>query len=284
MTGKLKGLQMELQDGAFPLVKGIVHSVKPEEAFADVDYAVFCGSLPRGKGMERKDLLSKNGKIFKEQGKYIDQYASKDVKVLVVGNPANTNCLVLMKNAPSINPKNFSALTRLDHNRLLGQVGEKLGIPDVEQFKNFTIWGNHSKTQYPHIDYGTYEKNDVSYPVTGLLNDKEYIEGDLIKNVAERGAKIIEQRQLSSAASAASASCDHVRDWFLGTKDSWVSMAVISNGEYGAPKDVIFSFPCVCKNGQWTIVEGLKISDFSKKKIEETGNELKQEKEMALSE
>lgn len=283
MKNALEALKMEVFDGAFPLVKGIVATSNPEEAFADVDYAILCGARPRSKGMERKDLLSANGKIFEEQGKYFEKYASKNVKVVVVGNPANTNSLVLMKNAPSINPKNFTALTRLDHNRMIAQLGEKLNINDMEKFKNCAIFGNHSSTQYPFIDYGYLYDNGVALPLRSLVNDSEWTDGEFLKNVQQRGAKIIEARKMSSAASAASAACDHMRDWVLGTeKGTWVSMAVISNGEYGAPKDVIFSFPVTCQNGEWNIVHGLKLNDFSKKKIEETGKELLGERKMAL--
>lgn len=278
----LNGLRMELFDGAFSLIKGIVASTDPEIAFSSVDYAILCGSRPRTKGMERGELLSINGKIFEEQGKYFEKYANRSVKVLVVGNPANTNCLVLLKNAPSINPRNFSALTRLDQNRMIAQIGEKLGEQDLDKIKNCTIWGNHSATQYPHIDYGVFENNDIALPLVGLINDKSWIEDEFIKTVQQRGAKIIEARGLSSAASAASAACDHVRDWVLGTTDSWTSMGVISNGEYGVPKDVIFSFPVTCKDGEWKIVSNLKLSEFAKQKIELTAKELVEEKEMAL--
>jgi malate dehydrogenase len=283
MADALNGLKMEVFDGAFPLVKGIVATTKPEEAFLDLDYAIMCGARPRSKGMERKDLLEINGKIFQEQGKYFEQYASRDVKVLVIGNPANTNCLTLLKNAPSINPKNFTALTRLDHNRMIAQLGEKLKVKDVEKLKNGIIWGNHSSTQFPHIDYAVYEDGDFEVPIVGLVNDRKWVDDEFIKTVQQRGAKIIEARKLSSAASAASAACDHMRDWVNGTKEgTWVSMAVISKGEYGAQKDVVFSFPVTCKNGDWSIVEGLKLSEFAVKKIEETSKELKQEREMAL--
>jgi malate dehydrogenase len=226
--------------------------------------------------------LENENKIFEEQGKYFEKYANKDVKVLVVGNPANTNCLVLLKNAPSINPRNFTALTRLDHNRMIAQIGEKLGEQDLEKIKNCTIWGNHSATQYPNIDYGVFENNDIALPLVGLINDKPWIEDEFIKTVQQRGAKIIESRGLSSAASAASAACDHVRDWVLGTGDVWTSMGVISSGEYGAPKDVIFSFPVTCKNGDWKVVNNLKLSEFAKQKIELTSKELVEEKEMAF--
>lgn len=279
----LKGLKMEVMDGAFSLVRGIVASTDPIEAFSHVDYAIMCGARPRTKDMERKDLLSLNGKIFEEQGKFFEKYASRNVKVCVVGNPANTNCLVLIKNAPSINPNNFTALTRLDHNRMIAQLGEKLHIRDLSQFKNCTIWGNHSSTQYPHIDFGVFDNSEIALPLAGLINDKVWIEGEFIKTVQQRGLKIIEARKLSSAASAASAACDHIRDWVLGTNENtWVSMAVYSRGEYGAAKDLVFSFPVTCKNGEWKIVEGLQLSEFSVKKIAETSEELLQERKMAL--
>ncbi len=283
MKDALLGLKMEVLDGAFSLVKGVITTSDPEEGFSEVDFAILCGARPRSKGMERKDLLSLNGKIFEEQGKYFDKYSNKNVKVCVVGNPANTNCLVLIKNAPSINPRNFTALTRLDHNRMIAQIGEKIGELDLDKIKNCTIWGNHSSTQYPHIDYGVLDNDEIALPLVPLINNKDWIENEFILNVQQRGAKIIEARKLSSAASAASAACDHIRDWVLGTNDnSWVSMAVYSNGEYGAEKDIVFSFPVTCKNGEWTIVKGLKLSDFAKKKIELTSKELAEEKEMAL--
>ena len=283
MKDALKGLKMEVMDGAFPLVKGIVATSDPEEGFSDLDFAVLCGARPRSKGMERKDLLSLNGKIFEDQGKYFDLYSKKSVKVCVIGNPANTNCLVLIKNAPSINPRNFTALTRLDHNRMIAQIGEKINEHNLDKIKNCTIWGNHSSTQYPHIDYGVLDNNEVALPLVPLINDKVWIEDEFIKTVQQRGAKIIEARKLSSAASAASAACDHIRDWVLGTNDnSWVSMGVYSEGQYGAARDVVFSFPVTCKDGEWSIVQGLKLSDFAKSKIELTSNELLEEKEMAL--
>lgn len=283
MEEALKGVRMEVFDGAYSLVKGIVATTKPEVAFADVDYAVMCGSRPRTKGMERSDLLSINGKIFEEQGKYFDKYASRNVKVLVVGNPANTNCLSLIKNAPSIDPKNFTALTRLDHNRMIAQIGEKLNLTDLNKIKNCTIWGNHSLTQFPHIDYGVLKEGENSLPLNTLINDKEWVDDIFIKNVSQRGAQIIAARKLSSAASAASSACDHMRDWILGTEnDNWVSMGVISHGEYNAEKDVVFSFPVHCKDGEWTIVKGLQLNSFAEKKIKETGEELRQEKEMAF--
>lgn len=278
----LRGLEMELNDGAFDLLRGIIATTEPEVAFKNIDYAILCGAKPRSKGMERKDLLSQNAKIFEQQGQYFEQYAKKTVKVLVVGNPANTNALILIKNAPSIDPKNFTALTRLDHNRLISQVSSKLQIRN-DQISNVTIWGNHSSTQYPHLDYATIQWAHRQLPVVPLLNNLQYVEDELIKKVQQRGAEILKARKLSSAASAASSACDHMRDWVQGTSNGkWVSMGVYSNGEYGVPKDVVFSFPCICINGHWRIVEDLKLSDFAIKKLQITGKELEEEKSMAL--
>ena len=219
----LKGLSMELFDGAFDLVKGIVYSTDPTVAFKDIDYAVLCGAKPRSQGMERKDLLTANAKIFEEQGKYFDKYAKKTVRVCVVGNPANTNALILCKNAPSINPKNFTALTRLDHNRAISQLSEKLKIEN-EKIKNVVIWGNHSSTQYPDIDYAYVDNHNTgnffaNIPIKSLIADNKWVEGEFMKTIQQRGAAIIAARKLSSAASAASAACDHIRDWFLGTPE-----------------------------------------------------------------
>jgi malate dehydrogenase len=219
----LKGLSMELFDGAFENLKGIVYSVEPQVAFKDVDYAILCGAKPRTQGMERKDLLTANAKIFEEQGKYFDQYAKKNVKVCVVGNPANTNALILSKNAPSISPKNFTALTRLDHNRAIAQVAEKLSI-DNDKIKNVIIWGNHSATQYPDVDYSYLQLHHLAcyteahVPTKSLIGNDKWIQGEFIKTVQQRGAAIIQARKLSSAASAASAACDHMRSWVLGTE------------------------------------------------------------------
>jgi malate dehydrogenase len=214
---------MELTDGAFDILKGIVCSVDPAVAFKDVDYAILCGAKPRSQGMERKDLLTANAKIFEEQGKYFDKFARKNVKVCVVGNPANTNALILSKNAPTINPKNFTALTRLDHNRAIAQVAEKLNI-DNGKIKNVIIWGNHSATQYPDIDYSYIESHSlphtikVNIPLKSIIGNDKWIQGDFIKTVQQRGAAIIQARKLSSAASAANAVCDHMRSWVLGTE------------------------------------------------------------------
>ena len=218
----MKGLSMELMDGAFDNLKGIVYSSDPAIAFKDIDYAILCGAKPRSQGMERKDLLTANAKIFEDQGKFFDKYARKNVKVCVVGNPANTNALILSKNAPTISPKNFTALTRLDHNRAVAQIAEKLNV-DNEKIKNLIIWGNHSATQFPDVDYSYLNSHNLdhstksSVPVKSLVGDDKWIQGEFIKTVQQRGAAIIQARKLSSAASAASAACDHMRSWVLGT-------------------------------------------------------------------
>lgn len=273
----LQGVKLELIDCAFPLLKDVVATADPIEAFKDIDFAILCGAKPRLQGMERKDLLKANVEIFKQQGNYFDQYAKKDVKVCVVGNPANTNCLALIKNAPSINPNNFTALTRLDHNRLLAQVGSKLKVTDYSEIKNIAIWGNHSSTQYPYIDYSMYNNKRLNN-----IFEKSWIEGELISSVQQRGAQILEKRNLSSVASAAKAICEHMRDWVNGTNE-WVSMGVYSRGEYGSDKDIVFSYPVTCQNGEWKIVEDLKLSDFAKSKLKLTSDELTQEKELAFS-
>jgi malate dehydrogenase len=220
---KVRGVAMELFDGAFEILKGIVVSCDPAVAFKDIDYAVCCGAKPRSKGMERGDLLSGNAKIFEQQGKYFDQYAKKTVKVVVVGNPANTNCLILSKNAPSINPRNFTALTRLDQNRSMSQISAKLNVENAK-IKNITIWGNHSATQYPDLDNAFIQDHQTNnfignVPVKSLVSDEKWIQGEFMKTVQQRGGAIIAARKFSSAASAASAACDHVRDWFLGTEE-----------------------------------------------------------------
>lgn len=221
--GKVNGVAMELFDGAFENLKGIVVSCDPAVAFKDIEYAILCGAKPRSKGMERKDLLSGNAKIFETQGKYFDQYAKKNCKTVVVGNPANTNALILSKNAPSINPRNFTALTRLDQNRSISQISNRLAVEN-EKIKNITIWGNHSATQYPDLDNAYIQNHKTNnfignIPVRSLVGDDKWIEGEFMKTVQQRGAAIIAARKLSSAASAASAACDHIRDWFLGTED-----------------------------------------------------------------
>ena len=221
---KLKGQYMELVDGAFKLLTGVAYSTDPSVAFKDVDYAVMCAAKPRSAGTERKDLLTGNAKIFEEQGKYFDKYANKNVKVCVVGNPANTNALICAKNAPTINQNNFTALTRLDHNRAVAQISEKLNIPS-DKIKNLTIWGNHSSTQYPEIDYSFIKCHNLgssittNVPIKSLISDDKWVYGEFIQTVQQRGAAIIKERKLSSAASAASAACDHMKSWVLGTEE-----------------------------------------------------------------
>lgn len=284
MAKSLEGVKMELQDGAFPLVSEIVVTTSTDKGFKEIDVALLVGSKPRGKGMERKDLLRDNGNIFKSQGKDLEKYAKKNVKVCVVGNPANTNALMCSLNAPSIPKENFTALTRLDQNRAIGQIAEKVGVP-VESVKNVIIWGNHSATQYPDISHATLS----NYPVVDQADsvkscvDEEWYKKTFIPTVQKRGAAIIEARNLSSAASAANAVCDHVHDWIVGTKPGEVvSMGVISDGNsYGIKDGINYSFPVTCKDGKWTIVEGYSIDSFSKEKMQATEKELFEEKSQA---
>lgn len=271
----LQGLVMELNDCAFPLVRGIVASDDPNKAFKDVDYALLVGARPRGPGMERKDLLMENAKIFSVQGKALNEHASRSVKVLVVGNPANTNALIALKNAPALDPRNFTAMTRLDHNRALSQLAEKTGS-HINDIRHMTIWGNHSSTQYPDIANTT-----VAGKAAGGLVDNIWYVDEFIPTVQQRGAAIIKARGASSAASAASAALDHIRDWALGTpSDDWTSMAVYSNGNpYDVADDIIYSFPVNCKNGDYRIVEALKINDFSRERITQSERELLEERD-----
>ena len=270
----LKGVAMELDDCAFPLLQEIITTDDAEVAFKDADYALLVGARPRGPGMERKDLLEANAAIFSAQGKAIDKVASKDIKVLVVGNPANTNALITQRNAPSINPRQFTAMTRLDHNRALTQLAQKTGTT-VTDIKKMTIWGNHSATQYPDISK-TLVKGDGA---EGLVDNSWYQE-TFIPDVQQRGAAIIKARGASSAASAANAAIDHMNTWALGSDaDDWVSMGVYSDGSYGVAEGLIYSFPCVCKNGDWEIVQGIDISEFSQEKMTATETELKEERD-----
>lgn len=270
----LAGVVMELRDCAFPLLADIVTSDDPLVAFKDADYALLVGAMPRKAGMERGDLLGANGGIFKPQGEALNQVASRDVKVLVVGNPANTNALIAQQNAPDLDPKQFTAMVRLDHNRALSQLAEKTGQP-VSAIKNITIWGNHSSTQYPDLSHATVN----GQPALDLV-DRAWYEKEYIPTVAKRGAAIIEARGASSAASAASAAIDHMRDWALGTPEGeWVSMAVPSDGSYGIPEGLIYGFPVRTRNGQYEIVQGLEISDFSRQKMDATAKELEEERE-----
>ena len=270
----LNGVVMELNDCAFPTLAGIVATDDPNVGFKDADYALLVGARPRGPGMERKDLLEANAKIFSGQGKAINDHASRDIKVLVVGNPANTNALITQQNAPDINPANFTAMTRLDHNRALSQLAEQTG-KHVNDIKHMTIWGNHSATQYPDISNCLVE----GFEATSLV-DEHWTRNVFIPTVQKRGAAIIKARGATSAASAASAAIDHVRDWALGTANGdWVSMAIPSDGSYGIAEGVIYSFPVTCKNGQYEIVQGLEIDDFSRQRMDETRAELQEERD-----
>ncbi|MEZ4246708.1 MAG: malate dehydrogenase [Polyangiales bacterium] len=269
----LEGVIMELDDCAFPLLAGVNASDDPNVAFKDVGAAMLVGAKPRGPGMERKDLLRENGPIFTSQGKALSDHAKRDVKVVVVGNPANTNCLIAQRNAPDLDPSCFSALMRLDQNRAMTQIAQKLGKP-VTDVKKMTIWGNHSATQYPdafHAEVG-------GESAAKLIGDQEWIEKTFIPTVQQRGKAIIDARGKSSAASAASAAVDHIRNWALGTaKGDWVSMAVPSDGSYGIPKGLIYGFPVTCEGGKWSIVQGLEIDAFSRAKMDATAKELEGE-------
>jgi malate dehydrogenase len=269
----LEGVIMELEDCAFPLLAGIEASDDPRKGFEGTEVALLVGARPRTKDMERKDLLGANGKIFVPQGKALNDVASRNVKVLVVGNPANTNSYIAMKSAPDLPRESFSAMVRLDQNRAMSQVAKKLGCP-VTDVKKLTIWGNHSATQYPDAYHA--EVNGKS--VASLVNDQAWIEKDFIPKVQQRGKAIIEARGASSAASAASAAIDHVRDWVLGTpKGDWVSMAVPSDGSYGIPEGIMYGFPTTCEAGKWSIVQGLEIDAFSRARMDATLQELQEE-------
>lgn len=271
----LKGVVMELQDCAFPLLADIVQTDDAKVAFKDIDYALLVGARPRGPGMERKDLLEANAAIFSAQGKALDEVASRDVKILVVGNPANTNAVIAQRNAPNLDPRNFTAMTRLDHNRAIAQLAEKTDST-VNDVKKMIIWGNHSSTQYPDLTECTVNGK----PALDLV-DREWYESTYIPEVQQRGAAIIKARGASSAASAANAAIAHMRTWAMGTDENdWVSMGVYSNGEYGIAKGLIYSFPCTCSNGDWSIVEGVDVSsDFSKDKMGATEQELSEERD-----
>jgi malate dehydrogenase len=270
----LEGVLMELNDCAFPLVAGVVTTDDPNVAFKDADYALLVGSRPRGPGMERSDLLKANGAIFTVQGKALNDHASRNVKVLVVGNPANTNALICMKNAPDLNPRNFTSMMRLDHNRSMSQIATKTGSHPTKVEK-VVVWGNHSSTQFPDISYATVDGAAVKDKV-----DNDWYEQYFIPTVQQRGAAIIKARGSSSAASAASAAIDHMRDWAMGSGGRWVSMGVCSDGNsYGVSSGLMFAFPIVCENGEWKEVTGLPVSDFARKMIKATEAELLSEKE-----
>ncbi|MDF1820862.1 MAG: malate dehydrogenase [Alcanivoracaceae bacterium] len=270
----LKGVVMELEDCAFPLVAGIVQTDDANVAFKDADYALLVGARPRGPGMERKDLLEANAAIFSAQGKAINDNASKGIKVLVVGNPANTNALIAQRNAPDIDPRQFTAMTRLDHNRAMAQLANKLG-KTVNDIQKMTIWGNHSSTQYPDLHHCVIDGKSAIDEV-----EQDWYEGTYIPEVQQRGAAIIKARGASSAASAANAAIDHMRSWALGTAEGdWVSMGIYSDGSYGIQEGLIYSYPCVCKNGDWEIVQGLACNEFSTDRMKATEQELAEERD-----
>ncbi|MFT6098362.1 MAG: malate dehydrogenase [Arenicella sp.] len=271
--GALEGVVMELNDCAFPLLQDVVISDQPEVAFKDADYALLVGDRPRGPGMERKDLLEANAAIFSVQGKAMNKVASRDIKVLVVGNPANTNALIASANAPDIDAGQFTAMMRLDHNRSLSQLAEKTGA-HTTGIKRMTVWGNHSNTQYPDITNAT-----VNGKAASELVDQAWLEESFIPTVQERGAAIIKARGASSAASAAAAAIDHMRTWAMGTADGdWVSMGIPSDGSYDIEPGIMYSYPVTCKDGKYEIVQGLEISEFSRSRMNVTENELREER------
>ncbi|HKE94592.1 MAG TPA: malate dehydrogenase [Povalibacter sp.] len=272
--GALQGVVMELNDCAFPTLNRIVATDDAKVAFKDCNFALLVGARPRGPGMERKDLLLANAQIFSAQGKALDAVASRDVRVLVVGNPANTNALIAQRNAPGLNPRNFTAMVRLDHNRALSQLAEKTGV-HYNKIRKAIIWGNHSATQYPDLHHAT-----VDGKAALSLIDQQWYADTFIPVVQQRGAAIIKARGASSAASAASAAIDHMRDWLKGTADGdWVSMGVPSDGSYGIPAGVIYGYPVTCKNGEYQIVQGLSVNDFSRQRMDATHKELQEERE-----
>jgi malate dehydrogenase len=269
----LKGVMMEVEDCAFPLVAGMVGTGDPKVAFKDADVALLVGARPRGPGMERKDLLLENAKIFTEQGRALDAVASRKVRVLVVGNPANTNAYIAMKSAPSLPKGNFTAMLRLDHNRALAQLSNKSGKP-VSSIRKLVVWGNHSPTMYPDYRFATIDGK----PAKDVINDENWNRNEFIPKVGKRGAAIIEARGLSSAASAANAAIDHMHDWVLGTNGEWTTMGIPSDESYGIPKDVMYGYPVVCANGEYKIVQDLPIDDFSRERMNHTLKELEEER------
>jgi malate dehydrogenase len=270
----LEGVVMEVNDCAYPLVQDIIVTDDANVAFKDVHYAMLVGAKPRGKGMERGDLLSENGKIFAPQGKALNEHASRDVKVVVIGNPANTNALIAMHNAPDLEPRQFTAMTRLDHNRAISQVAAKTGVP-VAEIKKVTVWGNHSATQYPDLTHATVRGQSAMEVV-----EESWIREEFIPRVQKRGAEIIEARGSSSAASAAYAGLEHMRDWARGSPaDNWVSMVIPSDGSYGIEAGLMYSFPVMVREGQYEIVQGLDIDEFSREKMENTEKELIEERD-----
>ncbi|XP_037037599.1 malate dehydrogenase, cytoplasmic isoform X2 [Bradysia coprophila] len=283
MMGVLEGVVMELADCALPLLRQVVPTADPAVAFKDVSAAFLVGSMPRKEGMERKELLSANVKIFKVQGEALDKHAKKDVKVLVVGNPANTNAFVCSHYAPSIPRENFTAMTRLDQNRARAHIAVKVNVP-VEDVKNVTIWGNHSATQFPDVKHATAKIGLVEKSVYDAINNQSYLENEFVSIIQKRGAAVIAARKMSSAMSAAKAASDHMKDWWNGTAPgNYVSMGVVSDGSYGVPKDIVFSFPVEIKNKEWSIVQGLDVSAFARSKLDVTAQELLEEKEEAMA-
>lgn len=283
MMKVLDGVVMELEDLALPLLREIVPTADPAVAFKDVAAAFLVGAMPRKEGMERKDLLAANVEIFKVQGEALDKYARKDVKVLVVGNPANTNALICSHYAPSIPKRNFTAMTRLDQNRAQAALAARLNV-QVDAIKNVIIWGNHSSTQYPDASHATVASSSVTKPVPAMVNDENWLNNKFVETIQKRGAAVISARKMSSAMSAAKAAGDHMRDWWMGTKPGeWVSMGVLSDGSYGIPKDIVFSFPVTTESGQYKIVQGLSISDVARSKLTVTSNELEEERAEANS-
>jgi malate dehydrogenase len=272
--GALEGVAMEITDCAFPLLAGLDLHDDPNDAFDGVNIALLVGSRPRTKGMERAELLSENGKIFTVQGKALNDKAADDVKVLVVGNPANTNCLIAMNNAPDIPNDRFTAMLRLDHNRAIAQLASKVECP-VTDITQMGVWGNHSPTMYPDLFHAKIRGELAA----GVVDDQAWIENEFLPNVGKRGAAIIEARGSSSAASAASAAVDHVHDWVTGTGDEWVSMGIVSDGSYGVAEGLISGFPCTCANGEYSIVQGLDLDEFSRSKIDATVAELTDERD-----
>lgn len=269
----LNGVVMELEDCAFPLLTDIVQSDDPKIAFKDADIALLVGARPRSKGMERKDLIEANGAIFTVQGQALNEVANRSVKVLVVGNPANTNAYIAMKSAPDLPGRNFTAMLRLDHNRALSQLSSKSGM-SVDSIKQLVVWGNHSPTMYPDYRFASIDGNSAPE----VINDQDWYENTFISTVGKRGAAIIEARGLSSAASAASAAIDHIKDWVLGSNGEWTTMGVPSDGSYGIPEGVIYGFPTICANGDYQIIQDLEINDFSRSKMNNTLQELEEER------
>ncbi len=270
----LKGVMMELEDCAFPLLAGMVGTDDPKVAFKDASQALLVGARPRGPGMERKDLLLENAKIFTEQGAAIDSVAARDIRVLVVGNPANTNALIAMNTAKSLPREQFTAMMRLDHNRAISQLASRTGAA-VTSIKNMVVWGNHSPTMYPDIRFATIDGK----PAADVVGDENWYRNEYIPKVGKRGAAIIEARGLSSAASAANAAIDHMRDWNLGSNGAWVTMGIVSDGSYDIPEGLIYGMPCTCADGKWEVVQGLEIDAFSREKMDATLKEITDERD-----